>query len=120
MSDTFNFDIKKGIPFYKTFRYEKIIDEVQSPHELFDAKLCMQLRHTPANPNILFEATEADYLIINDPINGEVTVSIPVEVVNRFNFKHAVYDIIIKKANTDPVRLIGGKVTVEPLVTRGM
>ena len=120
MSGTFDLVISKGIPFYKTFRYEKIVDEIQSPHELFETKLYMQFRHTVDNPNVLFEATESDYLVISDPINGEITVSIPKEVIDTFTFKHAVYDILVKRENTDPIKLVGGKVMVNKLVTRGM
>lgn len=119
MSDVLDLTIQKGIPYYKSFQYAVVENDMETPIPINNANLTLKVRHTPGNPNILFEANTSNYLVIIDGSNGEIGLQIPKEIIDTFSFKKAVYDIIIQLPNKDPIKLIGGKFTVEPLVSRG-
>ena len=119
MSDVLDLVVEPGLPFYKTFQYATNDGVTNTPVPLSNAKLTMEVRHSPKNPTVLFKATEEDYLVVSDSINGEFSLNIPEEVVNSFKFNHATYDVVIQLDNQIPDKLIGGLFTVKPLTTRG-
>lgn len=117
MSDI-TLNIEKGLPFYKAFEYNEIVNGIQKPIDITNASVNMQFRHTAGNPNVLFDAIEGEHITISNPKNGEVSILIPAEITKSFNFSSAVFDIILNQENKQPIRLIGGQVKVQPLVTR--
>lgn len=116
--NTITLCIQKGLPFYQVFEYKEIVEELESAINITNASVNMQFRHTPANPSVLFNAVEGEHIFLSNPTNGEITISIPAEITKSFNFKYAVFDILLDKENYPPIKLIDGQVKVKPLITR--
>lgn len=109
--------IEAGATFRQTLLYQ---DPNGVPVPLTDYSARMQLRRRADEAEILHSMTSPSDGITIGPLAGELHLRIGADVTDGFLFKTAYYDLELA-SESDPsevIRLIEGKVTVTPNVTR--
>jgi hypothetical protein len=117
--EEFDLSIVKGASFSKTFQYATKVEGIVTPIDLSNYSVGMQIRHTPANPTVLFDAVASNCVFISEPSQGKVRLDIPSELTEQMNFKKGVYDIVLISPEGDKSILAKGDVFVSYLVSRG-
>lgn len=109
--------IEAGATFRQTLLYQDP-NGVAVPLTGYFAR--MQIRARADDPEILHTMTSPADGIAVGPLAGEIHLRIGADVTNTFLFKNAVYDLELAMTAdpTEVVRLVEGKVTVNPNVTR--
>lgn len=121
MAGIVNFNIDKRATFTAQLTYQQ--DDVEdTPVNLTGYTAVLQIRRsTNETGPPLFEVsttpTTNGSVITIDPSSGGLLVKITDEDTAKFNFKSAVYDLVIESPAGDVSRLIQGTLTIVPGVT---
>lgn len=107
-------EIKQGATYKHVFHYQ---DEEGVTINLNGYTGRMQMRKTVSDTTVLYEATTSDDIAI-DGAAGNVTLTIPAATSTAWTFRRAVYDLEIVSGGGEVVRLVKGRVKVDPEVTR--
>ena len=110
MADTYNMAIDAGATY--------VLVITVSSTDLTDYSARMQFRRQIDSTSTDFEATTANgKLVLTDASNGEITLTITDTETAAFNSQY-VYDLEIESAGGVVTRIMEGRVTVSPEVTR--
>jgi hypothetical protein len=102
-----------------TFNYTlTLTDNVGAPIDLTGYKARMQMRRAVQAQGSLITLTTENGRIAITPLTGVIVLTIEAEATAQLNFQTAVYDLEIESAGGIVTRIIQGKVTLSPEVTR--
>ena len=111
---------KANMALYKNSVYThrfNINDSAGSPVDLTGYSAKLDMRAEDADDTALYQATDADDLIVN--VAGYVVLRIPATTIEAWDFDRAVYDLVLQPggAAVDSVCVARGTVTVYPHIT---
>lgn len=110
-----NLKIPQGTTYHHEFNY---VDIAGDPIPITGYHARCQFRELVDDVAFFFEATSAGAGITLDEANGKVTLNITPADSTAWVIYEGVYDIEIVAPNTDVTRIVQGKVTINPEVTR--
>lgn len=115
MATKYNLAIEQGATFRRTLTWQQAN---KRPVNLTGYTALLQVRETAAATGVLLSlSTENGGLTIAGS-TGQITILITDEQSLALTFTSGVYDLLLMAPNGDRVRLIEGKVTVSPCVTK--
>jgi hypothetical protein len=102
-----------------TFRLNLVWkDSVGTPVNLTGYSARMQVRRSLNTPTPLLDLTTANGAITLGGINGTIAVIASATLTDDLTARFAVYDLELQSADGTVTRLIEGKATISPEVTR--
>jgi uncharacterized protein YfaP (DUF2135 family) len=110
------YEINQGATYRIVFPY-KTQPPSPSVVTLYDYEARMQIRPAKGAGNVLYSATSDDHLTVNGAA-GTVTLEIPAETTEGFNFRSGYYDIEIVSPSGEVTRYCEGRVNVNPETTK--
>ena len=117
MAQRKNLRVDQGSDFRHTFLYRE--PDGETPIDLTDFSARAQVRESIWSQTPLYEAsTESSGLLIADPVNGKVVLSIPGSVSEGWLVDQAVYDIEVVDATSKPSRIVQGTIFIDREATR--
>lgn len=109
--------ILQGATFSKRFVWKSGAEK--QPVDLTGATVRMQVRLAKPLEEVLLEANEKNGMfIVEDPLQGLVYLNVPPAVTDELTFRTGVYDIEIEMPDGVVHRLLEGRISVDPQVTR--
>ena len=116
MATVVDLNIEQGATYRHVFVYKDADTDAVIPLVGYSGRFQFRSKHTSAD--VLYDGdTTGTELTIDGP-NGKVTLNIPDEDSEAFEFTKAVYDIEVESASGDVIRLVEGLVHISPEVTR--
>lgn len=115
---------KKDLKIYQgaTFRFSFTLTQynngTETPVDLSECVPRMQIRPSHNSETLHLDLEENGFITISDPVNGEVAVDIPATSTQELYFSSAVYDIELEFPDGYVMRMVEGRVTLSPEVTR--
>jgi hypothetical protein len=102
-----------------TFSYTLTLNDDQgNPIDLTGYTARMQLRRTINAPDVLITLTTSNGRIAITPLTGVIVLTIEAAATASLSFQSAVYDLEIESSGGIVTRIIQGKVSLSPEVTR--
>lgn len=111
----FNLTIEQGIPYEQTF-VVKNPDGSLKDLSGFSARMQFRLSHSSSDVNL--EATTVNSKLVIDTLTSTCKISLNESDTQSLSYANYVYDIEIVDSLNKPIRLVMGKVTVSPEVTK--
>lgn len=107
------------VPQGTTYRHEfSYVDEAGAAVDLTNYTARCQFRETLESTTPFFDATTANGKIEITPLTGLIVLEVPHEDSSAFTILKGFYDIEIIAPNSDVIRVVQGRVTVDREVTR--
>ncbi len=88
------------------------------PYDLTGCKARMQIRQRRGGEVLVSATTTNGGIVIPDPTNGRLVVTITDEATDSLNVPRAKYDLEVSYPSGDVIRILQGKVTVNPNITQ--
>lgn len=113
-------EIVQGATFRQDLFWYSRPDETSefSYMDLSGCQLAMQIRPSHKSNTVILDMAQDNYIQLNEPQSGKISLYIPSDITSDLDFSHAVYDIEVTFTNGDVVRFVEGSVTLSPQVTR--
>lgn len=113
--DEVNIVIEQGSTWLAELTYT---DAEGQPIDLTGADACMQLRRVAYSEDVVLELDVANGRIVIDPLLGKLTLSISATDTATIESSAGVYDLELKYAGGMVEKIMRGKYTVIPEVTK--
>lgn len=110
-----DFEVEQGATFEHQLTW---LDRDGNPVPLDGYTARMQVREKITSEEVLVELTTENGMITLGGQDGTIDIEIPDEVTETFTWKKGVYDLELESPAGKVTRLVKGKVTVDPEVTR--
>lgn len=111
---TFNLEIEQGIPYEMVF---VVKNPDNSLKDLTGFSARMQLRVSYSS-EVSLEATTSNSKIIINTVNSTCKISLSESDTQSLTYSSYVYDLELVDSSNKPLRLVMGKVTISPEVTK--
>lgn len=112
---------KLNLTVYKgsTYRYKiELLQANKTPLDLTGCSVAMQVRARPGLSELFLDLTVAGYISITNPVAGEITLEIPADDSEAFDFVSGFYDVKVTFSNGDEFRVLEGAFAALDQVTR--
>jgi hypothetical protein len=114
---TLNISIEQGATFRMSMVYETDVGGVMTPVNLTGYSARMQVRRAANSPTISLDLSSTAGDITLDAVGNVVVEATPTQTA-AIDIRSGVYDLELEAADGRVTRLLQGKVTVSPEVTR--
>ena len=102
-----------------TFSYNlTLTDQVGTPLNLTGYTARMQMRRAVQSQDVLISLTTENGRLTITPLTGQIAINIEATATAALSFQTAVYDLEIQSDGGIVTRIIQGRVTLSPEVTR--
>jgi hypothetical protein len=108
-------EITQGTTFNETV---EIKDDLGVAENLTGSSFLLQIREYAFSVDYLISATDSNSLLEVTPLLGVVNIKLPPTETNKLIYNRASYDLIQTKPSGEKIRILGGEVKVQPLVSR--
>ncbi len=123
---TYDLFIEQGATFRFTMHYGRKTgaldvdgNPVVEPYDITGCKARMQIRQRRDSQVLIAATTTNGGILIPTGTDGKLQITITDEATDSLNVKKALYDLELSYPSGDVVRILQGKVTISPNITRG-